>query len=150
MSEETIQPKKTRNRRPKGQSMPVMRELLGLMDQRTTIMNQIRTKRMELAQLDVSLQALATEIQWRANIFSMTPKQEGVQESFPMSPGAPMAVPGVQFAPAIPQFIAPSAGVQFAPAQEAPAPTPYDAILAKRRAQLGNVGSAQADLTSMS
>jgi hypothetical protein len=79
MTDAAVETKKTRNRRPKGQSMPVMKELLGLMDERTKIMGQIRSKRMEigskqaeLAQLEASMQALATEIQWRANIFGMT------------------------------------------------------------------------------
>lgn len=111
MSEETSQPKQTRKRRPKGQSMPVMKELLGLMDQRTSIMNQIRTKRMELAQLEVSMQDLANEIKWRASVFGMSPKPEAPDNGFHPSPGAPMAVPGVQFAPQMPFSVPANAGV---------------------------------------
>lgn len=92
-------PKKTRNRRPKGQSMPVMKELIGLMDQRTVIMEQIRQKKMELGvkQMEIStlesdLQTLGTEIKWRANIFGMETKpevevtQQPPQWNFPAPP----------------------------------------------------------------
>ena len=113
MSEETSKPTATRHRRPKGQSMPVMRELIGLMDQRTTIMGQMRTKRMELAQLEASMQALGAEIQWRASIFGMTQKPEDANSAFQPAPGAPMAVAGVQFAPPMPFMAPPAAGVIF-------------------------------------
>jgi hypothetical protein len=137
ITEAAEKPKATRNRRPKGQSMPVMRELIGLMDQRTAIMNQMRTKRMELAQLEVSMQTLAAEIQWRASIFNMTPLPEGAAP-FQPSPGAPSAVAGVQFAPPQPFIAPPSAGVIF---NEGPPPPTGRSF---------NRGSAAADLAGMS
>jgi hypothetical protein len=128
MTEENSKPKTTRNRRPKGQSMPVMKELLGLMDQRTTIMNQIRADRMEIAgkqmqiaQREASLLSLEREIQWRASIFGMTPKVASDEAPQIPSPGSPMAVAGVQFAPQQPFLAPPVPGVLFN--EGPPAPT---------------------------
>lgn len=96
--ETTQRTKATRKRAPKGQSMPVMKELLGLMDERTKILAQIRNKKMEVAQLEAAMQALGTEIQWRANIFGMVQKQEGGDLDWnaghPAPAFSPMPFPG--------------------------------------------------------
>lgn len=74
MSETAQEAQPKRRRRAKSSSLHVMKELTGLMEQRTGILSQIRAKRMELAELEASLQQLGTEIQWRAGVFGMVQK----------------------------------------------------------------------------
>jgi hypothetical protein len=94
-------PKPKRKSRAKDNSVAIMKELAGLMGQRTTLMNQIRAKRAELAGLESSLQELATEIQWRAGVFGLA-TQGGNGAPPPQPPayssGGPQPVPGVIFA----------------------------------------------------
>lgn len=91
-------PKKRRSR-AKDNSANIMKELGGLMQQRTDLLGKMRTKRLEVAakqaefaELESSLQALGTEIQWRASIFNLAVAPDGQPTSQPapmMFPGAP-------------------------------------------------------------
>jgi hypothetical protein len=130
MTDAAQETKQTRKRRPKGQSMPVMKELIGLMDQRTAILVQIRQKKMELAQLEASMRALADEIQWRANIFGMVQKDPNDTQMHIDPPASPPA----QW-PSAPPVLTQPIFVQSA------APEP---------ARTFNRGSANADLASLS
>lgn len=80
-----------RKSRTKDNSLRVMKELTGLMGQRTAILGQIRAKRMELAELDASLQQLGQEIQWRAGVFGIVsrPEQGDVAQALMPFPGQP-------------------------------------------------------------
>ena len=93
---ETVQdtPQKTptkRKSRAKDNSLLVMKELSGLMGQRTDILGKIRTKRLELAELESSLQQLGQEIQWRAGVFGMVQRPDGADIA---QITQPMAFPG--------------------------------------------------------
>ena len=82
--------------RAKDNSASIMKELTGLMSQRTALMNQIRAKKADLAQLESSLQELGTEITWRANVFGLA-TQPGTGAAPPSSsaysaPGQPQPV----------------------------------------------------------
>ena len=95
-------PKAKRKSRAKDNSVAIMKELTGLMSQRTALMNQIRAKKADLAQLESSLQELGTEITWRANVFGLA-TQPGTGAAPPQPPtyapaGGPQPVPGVIFA----------------------------------------------------
>jgi hypothetical protein len=83
-----------RKPRTKDNSVAIMKELAGLMGQRTTLMNQIRTKRAELMGLESSLQELATEIQWRAGVFGLATQGNGTPPPQPpaYAPGGPQPV----------------------------------------------------------
>ena len=98
-------PKPKRKSRAKDNSVAIMKELTGLMGQRTAILNQLRAKKAEVAQLESSLQELATEIQWRASVFGLA-TSNGAQPPIslpggatftPGYPGQPQPVMGVAF-----------------------------------------------------
>ena len=94
-------PKAKRKSRAKDNSVAIMKELTGLMSQRTALMNQIRAKKADLAQLESSLQELATEIQWRAGVFGLATQGNGAPPPQPPAyapAGGPQPVPGVIFA----------------------------------------------------
>jgi hypothetical protein len=76
-----------RKSRAKDNSLVIMKELTGLMGQRTAILTQIRAKRMELAELEGSLHALGQEIQWRASVFGLN--QSPAREDAPQPPQMP-------------------------------------------------------------
>lgn len=116
-------PKKTRNRRPRGQSVPVMKELVELMDKRLAIKNDIRQKEFELAQLNASMRDLSTEIEWRAKVFGLSQ-----QESEP--------VHHPQFSP---QIATPQMLTQPIFAPPPPPPSPRD-----------NINRGMADLSTLS
>lgn len=81
-----------RKRKPKSTSLPVMKQLVDLMEQRTAIMATRRKLQGELANCQVQLGELEREIQWRANIFGMT---EAGQASSP----APTPISGFPSGP---------------------------------------------------
>jgi hypothetical protein len=60
-----------RRRKPKNQSLPVMKQLVDLMEQRTAIMKQLSVARMTVGQLENQLQVLAKEIEWRSSVLGI-------------------------------------------------------------------------------
>jgi hypothetical protein len=132
MTEAAEQTQPKRRRKPKSNSLHLMKELTGLMEQRTAVMAQIAAKRMELAQLQVTFDSLGTEIQWRAGIFGLAQNGQADHSAVPIG-GAGSA--GVQFAhsPGAPVALTPPI---FAPVPQPPAPR-------------DNVNRAMADLGSL-
>lgn len=72
MTEITQDAAPKRRRKPKSQSLPVMKQLVDLMEQRTVIMAKRRAAQGELLNLQMQMSELEKEIQWRANIFGMS------------------------------------------------------------------------------
>lgn len=85
MTDAAEQPAPKRRRKPKNQSLPVMKQLVDLMEQRTLIMAKRRSLQGELANCQVQLGELEREIQWRANIFGMS-ENDRVSPSTAQSP----------------------------------------------------------------
>jgi hypothetical protein len=90
-----------RKRKPKSTSLPVMKQLIDILEQRTAIMNQLRVARMTVGQLESQLQSLAQEVQWRSSVLGIADERMDIGANPP--PGTPLSTPiwqGRQFDPA--------------------------------------------------
>lgn len=87
MTEATPETTPKRRRKPKSTSLPVMKQLVDLMEQRTAIMATRRKLQGELANCQVQLGELEREIQWRANVFGMAETPQAPAPSYTASLG---------------------------------------------------------------
>lgn len=101
MTESTTEATPKRKRKPKSTSLPVMKGLLDILEQRTKLLGQLQAAKMTVSQLESHLQALAQEVQWRSSVLGISDERMDIGANPP--PGTPLSAPiwqGRQFDPA--------------------------------------------------